>query len=131
MLQYLNNLATEHRGLFENSMIIYRRNSFSLWNATALCPVHNNLPQDVSPYHFLQLKIHINIILRSLPSSCIQIPTEMSHERGVRVVSGYLATLSIDNMLIRWQMNGSVSRDPIECMSLSAIRCNNDPLHLQ
>jgi len=32
----------------------------------------------------------------------------MSHERDVRSVTGYLTTLSIGNMYIRWQINESV-----------------------
>jgi len=108
MLQFMCNLATGHRRLFENSIIIYPRNSSSLWNPTARYPVHNSLPQDASPHYFLQLKIHLNVILRSLPSHCIQLLTKMSPKRNLRSVSGYLWTLSIDNMYIRWQMNGSV-----------------------
>ena len=98
------NLATGHRSLFENSTITYPRNSSSGWNPTARYPVHNSLPQDVCPYH-LQLKIHLNIILRSLPSSFIQLVTKMSHERDMWNVSGYLASLSADNMYVWWQMN--------------------------
>jgi hypothetical protein len=104
----MTNLATGHRYLFENSIIIYPRNSSPLWNPTARYPVHNSLPQDVSPYHFLQFKIHLHLIPPSLRSSCIQILTEMSHERDVRSVSGYLVMLSVDNLYIRQQMNGLV-----------------------
>jgi hypothetical protein len=89
MLQYVSNLATGHRRLFENLIIIYPRSSSCLWNLTPRYPVRNRPPQDVSPSHFLQLKIHLNIILRSLPSSCIQILTEMSHEGDMRSVSGF------------------------------------------